>query len=144
MAKLDFLAGKWRGQGWITTGPGEPHRFNQSKDVQFKQDGTLLLIEGLGKEVGADRVVHEALAVVSYDAAKPGYRFRAFSGPGRYVEAEARVGDKSLQWGYANGPANVRFLIVLDDKGRWHETGEVSMDGKTWRKFFEMTLDREP
>ncbi len=144
MAKLGFLTGKWKGQGWIATGPGEPHRFTQTEDVQSKLGGTLVLIEGLGNEEGATRVVHQALAVVSYDDAKTSYRFHAYSWPGRYVESEAEVTEKSLQWGSVSGPANVRFRIVVNEKGQWHETGETSMDGKTWRQFFEMLLDRQP
>jgi hypothetical protein len=35
----------------------------------------------------------------------------------------------------------VRYTITRDDKGRWFEVGEVSPDGKAWRKFFEMTLE---
>jgi hypothetical protein len=30
----------------------------------------------------------------------------------------------------------------VTEKGRWTEIGEVSSDGKQWRKFFAMTLER--
>jgi hypothetical protein len=37
---------------------------------------------------------------------------------------------------------DVRFTIKLDEKGRWFEVGEISQDGREWRIFFEMTLER--
>jgi hypothetical protein len=30
----------------------------------------------------------------------------------------------------------------VNEKGQWFEIGEVSTDGKQWRTFFEMTLER--
>ena len=30
----------------------------------------------------------------------------------------------------------------LEGADRWVEVGELSQDGTTWRKFFEMTLQR--
>lgn len=84
IAKLEFLAGRWAGQGWIATGPGEPRRFQQTETIALKQDGP------------------------------------------------------------ARGPATVRFTVCLNEKGQWHETGEVVMPGQPPRQFFEMTLDRQP
>jgi hypothetical protein len=59
------------------------------------------------------------------------------------VDAEATVGDKSLIWSFRDPRAGqIRFTIKLDEQGRWFEIGEISMDGKGWHKFFEMTLQR--
>jgi len=81
--------------------------------------------------------------VVSYDDKAKRYRFQAFTGRGNYEDAEAKVSDGKLEWGM-NIPqfGDVRYTIKLDDKGRWFEVGEVSRDGKAWRQFFEMTLQR--
>jgi hypothetical protein len=39
------------------------------------------------------------------------------------------------------GRATIRFTIEFDEK-RWHEVGEASGDGSTWRTFMEMNLER--
>ena len=36
----------------------------------------------------------------------------------------------------------IRYTLHHTAAGAWHEIGETSTDGKTWRKFFEMTLKR--
>jgi hypothetical protein len=37
----------------------------------------------------------------------------------------------------------VRFTMNLTDAGQWHEIGEFSMDGATWRQFLDFTLTRQ-
>lgn len=149
MRKLDFLVGDWKGAGWIEMGPGQRHDFIGVERVQRKLGGGVLLVEGLHKSKlpGKDEevVVHNALAVLSFDEQAKLYRFRANLLDGRYTDAEAKVLSPGvMQWGFKspNGPT-IRFTISLTDKGEWHEVGELSMDGKTWRQFFEMKLQRQ-
>jgi hypothetical protein len=147
MKKLDFLVGQWKGEGWMEFAPGERRTFKAMETAQSKLGGLLLTIDGLhrgqlggkGKEV----VVHNAFAVVSYDDKARRYRFDAFTAHGNREDAEAKVTDGQLVWGMKIPKfGEVRYTIKLDDKGRLFEIGEVSQDGKAWRKFFEMTLER--
>jgi hypothetical protein len=147
MKKLDFLVGQWKGEGWMEMVPGRRSTFKSSEVVQSKLGGLLVTIDGLhrgqvggkGKEV----VVHNAFGVVSYDEKGKRYRFQAFTARGNYEDAQARVGDGKLVWGMKIPQlGEVRYTMKLDDKGRWFEIGEISQDGKEWRKFFEMTLER--
>src|SRR5713226_2784678 len=39
MKKLDFLAGEWKGEGWISFGPGKPHTFTQTETIKAKLGG---------------------------------------------------------------------------------------------------------
>ena len=146
MKKLDFLVGQWQGEGWIMLGPGQRHAFRQTEDVQRKVGGTVLLIEGLGKSMdssNAGAVVHNAFAVVSYDKEAKVFRWRAFRADGSSVDTEAKVSGNMLIWGFRDPRGgNVRFTIKLNEKGQWFEVGEMSRDGQTWLKFFEMTLNR--
>jgi hypothetical protein len=147
MKKLDFLVGRWKGEGWMEFAPGQRRTFQGTEAVQSKLDGLLLSIEGLHRGRVGDKqqeaVVQNAFALVSYDDQAARYRFQAFTSRGNYEDAEAKVSEGQLVWGM-NLPqfGDVRYTIKLDDKGRWFETGEVSRDGKTWRQFFEMTLQR--
>jgi hypothetical protein len=36
----------------------------------------------------------------------------------------------------------MRYIIYLNDKGQWHETGEMKREND-WFQFFEMTLDKK-
>lgn len=146
MKKLAFLTGDWRGEGWIEMGPGKRSTFKQTEAVQSKLNGTVLIIEGLGKgqigNTGEEGVIHNALAVISYDAAAKKHQFRAFRADGNYIDANVTVGDKQLVWGFRDPQrgTEIRYTIKLTDTGQWREVGEFSMDGKQWRQFFEMTL----
>ena len=143
MKKINFLEGQWRGEGWIMLGPNHKETFKQSEVVQSKLGGVTILVEGLGKSTdGSERVVHNALAVISYDQQKKGYRFSAYKADGQAIDAEATFSKDALVWGFKDQRGATRFTIKLTEKGEWNEVGEFSPDGKNWFKFFEMTLQR--
>ena len=146
MQKVAFLLGEWRGEGWIQVGAGERRTFTQSETVQSKLLGTLIQIEGLGKGKlggsGEEAIVHNAFAVISYDAKAGQYTFHAYQAQGQVTDATATISDNSLVWGFQSGPATIRFTIRINDKQQWVEVGEVSQDSKTFHQFFEMTLNR--
>ena len=48
MKKVQWLVGKWEGEGWMMFGPEEKHTFSQIETVTSKLNGLLLAIEGLG------------------------------------------------------------------------------------------------
>jgi hypothetical protein len=149
MKKLDFLVGRWEGGGWMEFAPGQRRTFKSTETVQSKLDGLLLTIDGMHRgrvgDAGEEVVVHNAFGLISYDAQAKRYRFQAFTARGNHEDTEAKVSDKQLVWGMSIPQfGEVRYTTRLDEKGRWFEVGEVSKDGKEWRKFFEMTLDRVP
>lgn len=145
MKKLDFLLGRWQGEGWIQLGP-ERHTFRQTETVESKVDGLVLIVEGLGKDKSPGRenvVIHNAFAVASYDDKTKQFRWHAFRADGLSLDVEAKVNENSLVWGFpAPRGGDIRFTIKLNEKGEWFEVGEFSQDGKTMQKFFEMTLQR--
>ena len=140
MNKLDFLAGEWKGEGWIKM-PGAPQQtFTQTETVRKKLDGLALLFEGHGTSQG--KTVFEALAMVTWDPEKGHYRFSSATTEGRAGESEGRfVSGGAWEWGFALPQGGrIRYTIKLTDKGEWYETGEYSPDEKTWHQFHEMTL----
>lgn len=146
MKRLDFLVGRWEGEGWIALRPGGRHTFRQAENVERKLDGAALLVEGVGrsKDPGsAGAVVHNAFAVVSYDRKAGAFRWYALRAGGDPVDTQLKVAENTLSWAAPNpGGGGARFTVRLNEKGQWVEVGEFSRDGKTWQKFFEMTLDR--
>jgi hypothetical protein len=147
MKKLSFLAGQWKGESWTEFVPGQRQLSQGTETVESKLNGLLVVIEGVHQRKNADKgagnVAHHAFAVVSYDEKGKRYRLQAYTDKGNYTEAEAKVGDGKLEWGFSIPKfGQVRYTVTLTEKGQWFEIGEVSTDGKQWRKFFEMTLER--
>ncbi|MEO7212256.1 hypothetical protein [Mucilaginibacter sp.] len=134
VSKLAFIAGKWAGKGWMMMQSGR-ESFNQTENVQMKLDSTIVLIEGLGKANG--KMIHNALAFITFNKAG-GYNFRSYLATGREGQFKAELIGSKIHW-YPT--ENMRYIIELNDKGQWFETGEMNRDGK-WLKFFEMTLDK--
>lgn len=149
MKKLDFIAGKWKGDATVFRGK-EEMKLTQTEDVQFKLDGVVMLVEGIGrgKLPGRDEegILFHALAVMSYDAQAKKYKVKAYRAEGQSVDADLTLLDKGkgFVWGFTEPTrkTEVRYTMTLTDKGQWHEVGEYSLDGKTWTKFIEMTLTR--
>jgi len=70
---------------------------------------------------------------------------KAFKGDGGQIDADAKlIDDHTFQWGFSTVmTGQIKYTIsVLNNK--WIETGEISRDGgKTWMKYFEMTLTKQ-
>jgi hypothetical protein len=141
MKKLEFLVGKWAGEGTVMRGSG-PMKLQQTEDVQFKLDGLVLLVEGTGRN-DQGQVVFRALATASYDDQVRVYRWRAHS-EGRYMETELKVTPGGFSWGYDAGPVKVANTMNLTPKGEWHEITEITSGSNPPRKTLDMTLKHTP
>lgn len=140
MEQLSFLVGEWKGTGWFQRGP-ERHHVIQVETITPLLDGDVLLIEGRGVSAeDTSLVVHQAVAIIGFDATSGTYEMRTFLPGGRGASPAVTVGDDHMVWQIGS---NVRYTISLDDSARWFEIGEFSQDGgDTWTQFFEMTLNR--
>ena len=67
LKKLDFLVGKWSGEARVSRGPGESLELIQTEEAQYKLDGLILVIEGIGKTKTDGKAALQALGIVSYD-----------------------------------------------------------------------------
>lgn len=138
--------GKWRGEGWMQMGPGEPQRAVSEETVEMRLDGLVLVVEGLHHAKLADgtagKVVHHALAIASADPAG-GFRFSTFLADGRAADARGNWENGKFVWAPPAPPGRqIRYVIDWTVADRWSEIGEMSTDGTTWTKFFEMNLSR--
>ena len=140
--------GHWKGEGTIQMGPGEPQKSTVDEHIESKLDGMVLLMEGVGKGLDAatqkEKVVHHALALLSFDQQSNTYKLRTYLNDGKSTEAWFNVvGENNYQWGFDVPQAKVRYNITIDpSKKTWHETGEYSANGSDWRKFLEMNLTK--
>jgi hypothetical protein len=140
MKKLEFLVGKWAGEARMLRGTGDPLVMMQTEEVQYKLDGLVLVIEGVGKADGKPAL--QALGVVSYDDETGTYHMRAFN-DGRFLETEVKLIDKGFTWGFAVGQYRTSSVMRIDDKGDWTEQHEITVGTQAPRKYMEVSVSRE-
>ena len=140
MAELPPLVGRWEGSGWIRMGPGEPSRSVGEEVVESRLGGRVLVVEGKHYSEDRSRVVHHALATLTWDEAAKEYRFDTFLVAGAGGTHSARMEDGALIWEIEHPERPTRFIIRVEDDV-WKEIGEIRWQG-TWRQFFAMDLKR--
>jgi hypothetical protein len=144
LKKLDFLVGKWSGEARVLRGPGEPLELIQTEQAQYKLDGLILIIEGIGKTKADGKVALQALAIVSYEDERETYRMRAYN-DGRYLETDLKLSEngKGITWGFRLGDIKTSSRLRINEKGEWTELTEISIGSEPARKFMELTVSRQ-
>lgn len=137
MSKLAFLVGDWKGNAWMMGRDGKRMDCTQTEDVEFKLDNTAILVEGKGVKDG--KVVHDALAVITWNKDAQNYKFQSYLNSGRNGTFPAELKDGKLTWLLNE---TTRYVVHINDKGQWYETGETFREGK-WMQFMEMTLEKD-
>lgn len=141
MKKLSFLVGKWSGDARMFRQPGETLAMAQAENAQYKLDGLLLLLEGVGRKQADGKPVLQALGIVSFDDAALTYHMRAYN-DGRYLETEVKLTDdgRGMTWGFALGEIKTSSILRIDDKGDWTEVHEITIGSQPARKFMELRV----
>jgi hypothetical protein len=144
MSKVLFMVGNWEGKGWMLMPDGRKETFNQTEKISAKLDNAVILVEGMGKLPDNGKVIHNAMALLTYDVAKQQYHWTSTTTRGGYIlDVVPEVSDNKFVWSL-NSPVagKIRYTITLD-KGDWLEIGEASKDGgQTWTQNFEMRLKK--
>lgn len=147
MAKVEWIAGEWEGEGWRTGPQGAVDTFNVRESVEAKLGGLLYVVEGRGWREDEDGIRHEghhAFGVFSYDAHARRYHFDAFVKEGYQTRTTPTITDNEYSWSHPAGPeAEMRYTARLTDAGEWLETGFYCR-GNDCRQTFEMRLSRIP
>lgn len=141
MKKLGFLVGRWSGDGRMLRATGEWIDITQTENAEYKLDGLLLVIEGVGRAKSDGRPVLQAYGIASYDDATGKYHMRAFN-DGRWLETEVDLADdgKGLTWGFATNDVRTRSTMHLTDAGEWTESHEITIGTQPPRKFMNVTV----
>lgn len=137
VSKLAFIVGDWKGEGWMMGQDGQKHAFVQTETIRFKIDSTAILIEGFGTNNG--KAIHNALAILTYNKTDKNYTFHSYLANGREGKFKAELIDNKLYWYPMD---TMRYIIFINEKGQWYETGEMNR-GEQWFQFFEMTLNEQ-
>lgn len=137
ISKLAYLEGEWEGTGWMMIQDGSKHNFTQKEKIQLKLENTALYIEGKGYTDG--KLIHDALGIITYSKEEGHFNLTSFLFSGRQGKFKAELIGEKLYW-YPN--EYIRYIIYLNEKGQWYETGEMNRGG-SWVQFIEMTLDKK-
>jgi hypothetical protein len=141
LAPFAFMVGQWAGPAWLMTPDGERQPLHQTERVQPMLGGTILLIEGTGREGGPEgAIVFQAVGILSYDADADQYYLDAFR-DGRHVRAEMTSVAHGAEWGFDVGGRQIRNVMRLED-GRWYETSDVVLENGSSFRVVEFTLER--
>jgi hypothetical protein len=141
MKKLGFLVGKWSGEARVLRGSGEPLELAQTEEAQYRLDGLVLMIEGVGHSKADGKAVLQALGLISYDDEARVYRMRAYN-DGRYLETDVKVDDddKGLRWGFVLGEIQTSSALRINQKGEWTELTEITVGSQPTRRFMELRV----
>ena len=120
LKKLSFLIGEWSGEASAARGPGIVVELSQTEVAEFKLDGLVLMIEGVGRTKSDGKLALQALGLITFDDSTETYRMCAYN-DGRWLETEVKLLDdgKSLSWGFALGEISTKSVLRINEKGEW-------------------------
>lgn len=141
MRKLDFLVGKWAGEAHLLRGPSGLVELDQTEEVQYKLDGLIVVIEGVGRARSDGQPVLQAFGIVSYDDESKTYRFRAFN-DGRFLETQLELLENGMgmTWGFALGEIRTNSVLRINEQGEWTELSEISIGPNPPKKLLELIV----
>jgi hypothetical protein len=144
MKKLDFLIGKWTGEARLLRAPAASVELLQTEEAQYKLDGLIVVIEGVGRTKFGVRPVLQALGIVSYDNESQTYRLRAFH-DGRFLESQVKLlaEGQGMTWGFALGEIRTNSVLRINERGEWTELAEISIGSQPLKKLLELTVRKQ-
>ena len=141
MKKLGFLVGSWSGEARLLRGPNEWVELLQIEEAQYKLDGLILVIEGVGRAKSGGQPALQAFGIVSFDDESGTYRLRAFN-DGRFLEAHVELLEEGqgMTWGFALGEVRTKSVMRINELGEWTELAEISIGPQPPKKLLELTV----
>ena len=141
MQKLAFLTGKWVGEAHLLRGPTEFVELVQTEEAEYKLDGLILVIEGVGKTASGNQPLLQAFGIISYDDESETYHLRAFN-DGRFLETEVKLLEqgKGLTWGFVLGEITTKSVLRINERGEWTEFAEIFVGSQSPKKLLELTV----
>ena len=143
MKKLDFLVGKWSGEAQVLLSETGPKDLAMTERAEYRLDGLILTIEGVGRNKGDRRPALQAFGVVSYDDTSGTYRMRAFN-DGRFFETQMKLAEdgQGLSWGFTIGEYRTNSTLRINAAGDWTEHHEISV-GSAPKPLMELKVSRQ-
>ena len=140
LAPLARLVGTWEGPATAVVGAGRTESATQHEQVDFGSAQTVLIVRGTGR-LKDGKVIHDATALIWYDADARKLRMRAHRMEGIAIEPEIELKGDSLVWGFEVPGGRIRFTTTFTDS-TWHEVGHFLRDGAPPVQTMEMRLKK--
>ena len=142
MAPLSGLVGEWRGSGWTLGRDGARTAFTSHESVTPRLSGNALLVEGQHR--GPDgELVHDAMAMLTWDQRSGGYRMRTQLANGMGGDFPLEVNPGGFTWRMETPGGRIEYVATFTADS-WTERGRrIGPDGRSI-DFFEMILQRVP
>ena len=143
MKKLSFLIGEWSGEASAARGPGIVLDLSQTEVAEFKLDGLVLMIEGVGRTKSDGKLALQALGLITFDDVTGSYRMRAYN-DGRWLETEVKLLDdgKSLSWSFALGEISTASVLRINERGEWTEHADLTIGPRPPQKLMDLVVSR--
>jgi hypothetical protein len=145
MKKISFMAGKWTGEANVKRGNTPAVKVLQDENIQFKLDGTVLLVEGTGRNPESGTITFNAIGIISYNPYTKQFGMKSHTMEGNQTDAYFKIiEDNHFEWGFETPQkGKIKYDIVLNAQAKtWVEKGEFSQDGVTWYPFIELKLTK--
>jgi hypothetical protein len=139
LAPLARLVGTWEGPASAVI-EGRMEQAMQHEQVDLGSAATVLVVRGTGR-LKDGKVVHDATAIIWYDAAAGKLRMRAHRMEGIAIEPEIVLKGDTLVWGFDVTGGRVRFTTAFTDS-TWHEVGHFLREGAPPFQTMEMRLKK--
>jgi hypothetical protein len=141
MKKLGFLVGKWAGEARLLRGPTEAVELLQTEEAQYKLDGLIVVIDGVGRTKSGGQPLVQAFGIISYDDESGRYYLRAFN-DGRFLETQMKLLEegKGMAWGFTLGEIRTNSVLRINERGEWTEFAEISIGSQPPKKLLEITV----
>lgn len=142
MAPLAPLIGEWRGSGWTLMPDGSRSEFQSREIVTPRLSGNALLVEGKHYSPGnPDRLVHDAIGLITWDPRASAYRFRTSLANGMSGDYPLEVSPGRFAWRIDTPGGRIDYVAEFTSES-WVERGRrTAADGRSV-DFFEMRLQR--
>lgn len=144
LKKLNYMAGRWKGEATIQQRGGPPKKAIQEERIEWRLDSLVLTIEGTGKDPVTQKVAFHAFAIINYNQQTKKLEMKSFTIEGRQTDAYFNViSESEFVWGFDVPGGKIKYTIILSSQKRtWYEKGEYSPDGVQWYPTFEMNLTK--
>jgi hypothetical protein len=151
MKKLDFVIGKWKGEGWLLVGPGQRYPFSVTELYSYRCNGQVIDGEGRFRAQGAPEdagsSTNYGLGMIYFDRPSGEYRMWHYGGSGstfaftQKIEIDAER--RALH--YINQDAKgetYRFGFTIDQDDILTARSERQKPDGTWYVSMEFRMRR--
>jgi len=113
----------------------------QTEEAQYKLDGLIVVIEGVGLTRSGGQPLLQAFGIVSFNDESGTYHLRAFN-DGRFLETEMKPLEegKGMTWGFTLGQIRTNSVLRINEHGEWTEFAEISIGSQPPKKLLELTV----